>query len=275
MDSDERPPGAWRARFEVLIAVALVWLLLASIPVALGGIGLSWDALNHHFYLGWTADGARFDRDFLAASYQSFQYPYLYWPAYKLAQAGVSGATAGLVLVTLHVTVVPALWLIARTCIAGDDHYARVMRLGAVVLGVSGELFLSLMDTTANDGLAAIPLVWAVALAMRATIDDALGRLSHRMLLLVNSGLLAGISVAFKFSNGPVAILLPLLWLGGASNWRTRLANAAIGSAATLIGFVVAYGYWGWELWQHFGNPIYPFRDDWFAGARAWAGWKP
>ena len=104
-------------RVELTALVLVAWAAFASIPLALGGIGLGWDALNHHVYLGWIADQPRFDRDFLAASYQSFQYPYLYWPFFKLFQSGISGAWAGVVLDSFNVLLVPPLWMLARVCV--------------------------------------------------------------------------------------------------------------------------------------------------------------
>jgi len=245
---------------ELLLALAIVWLALVSMPLALGGIGLSWDGLNHHFYLGWIAEHPRFDRDFLAASYQSYQYPYLYWPAYKLAAAGVSGTVAGVVLVSLHLLALPALWLIARVCVPGTGWYATAMRLAAVVLGFSGELMLSLLDSTANDGLAAIPFVWGVALALMAAAADGrplLWLTPARSVAL--SGLLVGTSVAFKLSNGPLALMLPLLWLACAPTWSGRAVQVLRGGCWTIAGFVLAYGWWAAQLWHQFGNPLYPF----------------
>lgn len=260
--------------FEVAGVTVLAWLLLACIPWGLGGIGLSWDALNHHIYLGWMAEQPRFDRDFLAASYQSYQYPYLYWPAYKLFMAGVSGAVAGTVLVSLHVLAVPALWMIARICVPGAGGYAVIMRVAAVLLGLSGELLLSLMDTTANDGVAAVPFVWAVALALWAAARPPTGRLPVIGWVAL-SGLFAGVAVAFKLSNGPLALALPLLWATSGRGTAERAFNVVRGGAATIFGFVLAYGYWGTQLWMHFGNPLYPFYDGLFAGLRAAVGWQP
>ncbi len=261
-------------RAELLLVIALAWLVLAAVPVGLGGIGLSWDALNHHMYLGWVADEPRFDRDLLAASYQSYQYPYLYWPAFKLMQAGASGLVAGLVQVSLHATVVPALWLIARSGIPEGGWYGTAMRTAAVMLGLSGQVFLSLMDTTANDGLAAIPLVWSVALALVAMQDAEPSWLPRRRAVAC-SGLLAGVSVAFKFSNGPLALLMPMLWIFCAPDLRGRFAQVVRGCAWTLAGFALAYGYWGWNLWLQFGNPLYPFYEGLFIPLRAWVGWSP
>lgn len=268
-----RAPGP---RAELLLAFAIVWLALASIPLALGGIGLSWDALNHHIYLGWTAEHPRFDRDFLAASYQGYQYPYLYWPAWKLFEHNVPGSIAGVVIVTLHLTALPALWLIARSCVPGRSWYATSMRILAVALGFSGELFLSLLDTTTNDGLVSVPFVWAVALALLAAQpDDERPRWLTASRSIALSGLLAGISVAFKLSNGPLALLLPLLWLFAAAHWSGRIVQVVRGGAWTLLGFALALAPWGFQLWKYFGNPFYPFFEPQFAALRLALGLAP
>lgn len=268
------PVAAPAARSELLLVVLGMWLALVAIPLGLGGIGISWDALNHHVYLGWTAFSPRFDRDWLAASYQAYQYPYLYWPLYKLVELQVPGMWAGVVLVSLHVLVVPALWLIARACIPERSWEATVLRAGAVLLAFLGQLTLSFMDTTANDLYAGSPLVWAVALALvasRRPPPAAWLTPGHAVAL---SGALAGIAVAFKFSNGPLVLVMPLLWalVPGAS--IRRLGYVVSGTAWSIAAFILAYGWWGWELWRHFGNPIYPFSENWFEILRHLVGWK-
>jgi len=249
-----------------------MWAALISVPLGLGVIGISWDALNHHIYLGWTAERARFDRDLLAASYQAFQFPYVYWPVYKLATSGFSGAAAGVVLASLHAVAVPAVWLIARSCIPGPTGLDVLLRSLAVVLGFLSIVVLSLLDSTSNDLLAAIPLVWSVALALTA-MEYAPSR--RWLACIAASGVLAGVSVAFKLSNGPLAVLCPVLWVFAGPGWRRRLTAVLIGSAGAIAGFLLAYGYWGWQLWTHVGNPIYPFADGYFLPLRQWLGWKP
>lgn len=261
----------WMVRWECAFMVAACALGFASIPLMLGHIGLSWDALNHHIYLGWIAEGPRFDRDHLAASYQSLVFPYLYWPAYKLAIAGASGVTAGVVLALLQSLVAPAIWMIARACIPGTGWFDFFMRGVAFFLAFASCVTLSLLDTTSNDLLAAIPLVWAIAYAIepltREGTEPVASTSATRSTIL--SGVLAGIAVAFKFSNGPVAIVLPVLWLWPQGGVASKLRLAAIGSACTLLGFAAVYGYWGWQLWTHYGNPIYPFFDAWFQPLRS------
>jgi hypothetical protein len=73
MSEEQFQAPAWLIRWEQVLVVLASAAALAGIPIALGQIGLSWDALNHHIYLGWMAEHPRFDRDFLAASYQAYQ----------------------------------------------------------------------------------------------------------------------------------------------------------------------------------------------------------
>lgn len=263
-------PGA---RGELLLVVLAAWAALLALPLGLGGMGISWDALNHHVYLGWTAFSPRFDRDWLAAGYQAFTYPYLYWPFYKLVELQVPGMWAGVVLISLNVFVVPALWIIARACVPERSWEGTAMRAGAVLLALSGQLSLSLMDTTANDLYAAAPLVWAVALglvASRMPTPPAGWLTTNRALAL--SGAFAGVAVAFKLSNGPLVLVMPVVWALVPGTPLQRLGHVVRGTAWSVAAFALAYAAWGWQLWHYTGNPVYPFVDDWFDPVRALAG---
>lgn len=260
----------WFVRHEGWVLFALGTLAFVAIPLTLGYIGLSWDAVNHHFYLGWIAEHARFERDFVAAAYQSYQYPYLYWPVYKLAMLGVSGATAGAVLALLHATAIPPVWMIARACLPGEDLFAVGMRAAGVALAFMSAAVLSMFDSTSNDLLAAVPLLWAYALALRPIADTRVpaGR------WILGSAVFGGLAVAFKLSNGFLAIALPLLWIWPAGRLSQRLMRIVAGSACMAASFAVFYGSWGWQLWTHYGNPFYPLYDHWFTPVREAVGWR-
>ncbi|MES2632589.1 MAG: hypothetical protein V4669_06425 [Pseudomonadota bacterium] len=257
---------------EMAVIALLAWAALVSVPVWFAPMGLSWDALNHHIYLGWMAQHSRLDEDFLAAGYQTLTYPYLYWPVYRLAAAGAGPQLAGAVLASLHVITVPAVWLIARSCIPGTTAFDAAMRAMAVLLAFLSGVMLSQLDSSSNDLLAASPLVWAIALSLEALRPD---RARARRLLLLLAGLLAGVSVAFKLSNGPIAMLMPMLWMFAGVGIRERLTNTALACVCTLAGCLMAYGHWGWQLWARYGNPIYPFYDAAFMPLRAMLGWAP
>jgi hypothetical protein len=253
-----------------VLATALVFL---SVPWTLGRTGLSWDSLNHHFYLGWSADNNRFGRDYLAVGGQAAQFPYLYWPAYRLAAAGVSGQVAGAVLALLHVLAVPPVWWVARTLLPQAGVSGAALRAAAVALGFMSAVPLKTLESTGNDFLAAIPVLWAIGVAIHVVAFE--GDIASRRRWALVAGLLGGLAVACKFSNGPLIVALPVVFLFAHDAPGRRLGFATRSGVGIALGFLLAYGYWGWQLWRVFGNPFFPFGDAMFAPLRAALGWTP
>jgi hypothetical protein len=269
----ERAVPVTLLRWEGVLVCLVAWGLLLLIPLSIGELGLGWDALNHHIYLGWTAEQHRFDLDFLAAGYQSSQAPYLNWPLYRMAVAGWSGTAAAMVLASLHAIVLWPMWMLVRACMPGAAVFDVAMRALAMALAFLSSVVLSAFGSSMNDLLAATPLVWALALAMEPVARaGSLSPSGVRWYVLL-SGLACGFAVALKLSNGPLGILLPALWLLCARDWRGRVIAVLLGCAGGVAGFLAGYGYWGWLLWRFFGNPLFPFYDHWFAPLRAWGGW--
>lgn len=273
LPSLERPMPPAALRWEGPLVCLAMWIVLLLLPISIGSVGLGWDALNHHVYLGWTAQQHRFDQDFLAAGYQSTQAPYLNWPVYRMALAGWSGHAAGVLLATLHASVLWPVWMLARACIPGSTVFDFTMRALATAMAFFSALVLSALGSTTNDVLGAAPLVWALALSIEPIArGSSLAPSTARRCVLL-AGLAAGLSVALKLSNGPLAVMLPALWLFCARQWSSRLAAVMLGTAGMAGGFLLGYGYWGWLLWRFYGNPLYPFYDHWFAPLRGWVGW--
>lgn len=257
--------GMRSMKAEAIVLSTIFAAILMLIPALGGGMGLSWDAVNHQIYLGWIADSTRFDLDVWAAATQSFQFPYLYWPAYKLYSSGASALEAGVILAALQCTCVPAVWMLARVCVPEHSWFGTSMRASAMAMALASSVVLSMFNTTANDLLAAVPLIWAIAFASMTFLNDAKPRSTMALYLLV--GVLCGVSVAFKLSNGPVAVSVPLLFVIKAHGRRLHLAPALAAYVAMLFSFGLTYAPWGWELASRFGNPIFPLFNSTFVGS--------
>lgn len=237
---------------EALILISISAALAASSPLGADAFFWSWDALNHHVYLGLTAEQPRWDLDVMAASGQSYQYPYLYWPVYKLPQWFSSGAAAGAAWsATSAALLMLPTWLVCLRLLPDDGHrwwVGALERIAACGFAAMSAVVLTGLETSANDVLAAVPLLWAVWVALGPSTQ-------YRAFW---AAALWGTSVAFKLSNG---LFLPLLafwwWQPQAPRWPWR-RGLALASGASL-GFLVLYAPWGWQLWQLTGNPFYPF----------------
>jgi hypothetical protein len=244
-----------------LFGVALLAALgAAMLPLGTGHLGFSWDALNHHVYLGLIAEHPRWDRDVLAASVQSYQYPYLYWPVYRLSLLSGSGAWLGAGWAAAQAMLVALpLWVVAWKLLPAQRGAAQasVERMAACALAFTSTVVLSALETTANDLLAAVPLLWAVAVHLRGPSS-----LRHATL----AAALWGLAVACKLSN---VLFLPLLlawwWQQPAPQWSLRRGAALVLGAG--LGFAVAYAPWGWTLWQQTGNPFHPYLGSLFGAA--------
>lgn len=261
---------------ELLAALLLALLLFVSVPVWRQGLGLSWDSMNHHVYLGWIASESRFDRDYFAASSQSYQFPYLYWPIYQMMRLEVPGWVAGVMWSCAHSLVAIPLWLCSKALICEDGVVETIFRLSGVVLSVGTILVLRAPETTGNDLLAAIPYMFALALGLQATRRDIPGRPFRKSVVTsIYMGLLAGVGVAFKLSNGVLAPLLVVPCFFMVQTWKSRIALALSTVLSIGAGFLIVYGWWGWQLWLHFGNPVFPFADGLFQPLRSYLGWVP
>lgn len=246
---------------EVAVLTVLAAVAGASLALQAGAWSWTWDGLNHHVYLGMLAEQARWHLDVLAADTQGYQYPYLYWPVYRIALLDGNGlATAMVWAGAQSALLLPPVWLLAHRLLGERPSTVwepPLARLAACVLAYLNAVVLLGLGMSANDLLAACPLLWAVALY--------LGRPDSTTRLFWCSALF-GISVAFKFSNGIMLPLLAIWWLGQMAPLRSMLRRAAGFGIGASVGFVVAYLPWGLQLWRATGNPFYPFLRVWFGG---------
>lgn len=245
--------GHWLAA-ELLLLTLAAAAAAAALALHAGYFGWSWDAFNHHIYLGLVAESPRFDRDVIAASYQSYQYPYLYWPVYRLSLLnGVgAGTTAAALWAALQLALLlPPVWLISLRLLPERDDALLGFgeRATACALAFMSTVVLAGLETTSNDLLAAVPLLWAFAMMAAEPSTD-----RHAFI----AAALWGVAAAFKLSN---ALFLPLLLLwwwvpGRGAPLMRRGACIALGAVG---GFGLAYAPWGWRLWQLTGNPLFPY----------------
>lgn len=248
-----------RYNAEFFATVVLFCVASASLAWSAGSFGLSWDTLNHHIYLGLVSESPRWQLDVAPAASQSYQYPYVYWLFYRLTLMGLSGREAAVLWAVFQtLCVVPPVWLASVHLICGNQTgwEGRALRFIGCLLGFISILVLSAVGGSANDLLAAVPLLWAVALALAPSIS--LGR-------VMVCGALVGVSVAFKFSN---VLCLPLFLFAllDFSAPRALVIRLAVAGVAAAGGFLAAYAPWGWQLWQQFGNPFFPHLESFFRG---------
>ena len=236
-------------------AAFVAWALLQ-------GRDITFDALNHHFYLGAVAaDHGRMARDFLAAGLQAYQAPYAHLPLAAMTRALWPTWAVLATLATLQSLAIPALWCICAALFPAATAADRLRRLGAVAAALASPVVLGQIGSTFVDLTAAIPLLAAVALLLAPGASLPGG--SRR---IVAAGALAGISVALKLTNAPFAAALPVFTLLAGARVRPlqRLRHSIVLAASMAGAFALAYAPWGAALWSTRDNPFFPLFNGWF-----------
>lgn len=250
----------------VLAIVSGAWL------VSLGGLSLSWDALNHHFYLGWMAvEGSRLDWDRFAAGSMSCQHPIAYAPVFLLQRYSLSGMHAAMALALPAIMSAPAIWLIAWTLFPLRDRVGLITRFFCVVLAFISPLWWSLLDNTSNDIISALPMIWAFSLVVwRAAcdLDSPLDKFRLKFAYFfqeawwVMAGFMVGLALSLKISHIFSALGLATISLFSSDRFSDAIRRILMLTLGFTCAVILFWWPWAHDIWKHCGSPIYPMFTD-------------
>jgi hypothetical protein len=253
-----------------LLALFAAWPFL--VLLICGGAGLLsailgpdnyWDLRFYHLYAPWAYLHGRYLYDVGPAQYQGFFNPTADLLFYALTSsklnefprivAFIMGAVHGINAVLVYAIAMHVLRPLQRL-------ESLTLRAMALLMGVSGAGFVSLLGTTTNDLINSV-FVLASLLGVLKVAERGGGR--GAWVGFAWSGLWAGIAVGLKYT---VAIFIPglgLIALIAAVRRKTACGLIAFGVASTL-GFLAVAGHHLLTLWQDFGNPVFPLLNHIF-----------
>lgn len=237
-------------------AICAAWTVFA-------GKDVNWDLLNYHYYLPYELLDGRLDRDFFAASAQSYLNPVGYLPFYLMVSSGWHSVVVSIVLAVAHGLSISLLFLLAWKLFAHLPPSERaVFSCLAAALGAATAVFWPMVGTSFLDPLLVPPMLAGLLLLVGGP-PQALQRAAF-------AGALFGAAAALKYSNGiyvlaalPLALAMPGL-TGGA---RLRACLAYLVGA--LLALAALAGPWFALMLREFGNPVFPLMNAWFQSPHA------
>ncbi|ALN82490.1 glycosyltransferase 87 family protein [Lysobacter antibioticus] len=243
---------AERVSWRPTALVALFFTLLAALVQRQDA---NWDLRNYHLYtpLAWL-DG-RLGYDIAAAQMQTWHNPIADLPFALLVRGGASG---WLVMVWLALPSFIALLFGLRLLDAlMPAQRSRLRTWMAGLVAITGAAVYPGTAATFNDHI-----VGAFVLAgLWWAVDSFRRRGAWATWLPV--GLLAGIAAGLKLTAVMYCLgfIAMALCAGPLKQLPARLVALAIGGA---LGAALSWGPWGWYLWEHHGNPLFPYFNHWF-----------
>lgn len=234
------------------------FILAAVFWVSWQGGAVTWDAFNHHVYLGRQAlNGSRLHHDYFAVGSMSCQFPMGYAPLVAMLDAGWSGNLIFQVLAALAALCAPACWIIAWSIYPEQGIQGTLIRIGVCVLALTGTLWWKTLAQTSNDGLSMTLAIWAVALSVLGTTHITSGS-SHKIICGL-SGFFAGLGFIFKLTQFIGIIFAGLIYFFQHAGWRRRLMSVTMYSIAVFATIMTFGLQWAFDAWLACGSPVYPY----------------
>jgi hypothetical protein len=224
----------------------------------------NWDLQNYHFYDPWAwLTGRIFGPDIAAAQLQTFHNPLLDVPFYAMVRADLDPRFIACVLALP--TAVAAFFLI-KLCERLFRDLPRAtgawLIVAACAIGLSGAMGRSQFATTMNEWPGAMFTMAALYGLVRSGSLEAAGDLSRWT--LVATGFLAGAASGLKLTAGTYALALAIALLLRRSPIRANVGELLMFCVGILAGLLATIGFWCWQLWNHYGNPLFPYANQWF-----------
>jgi hypothetical protein len=223
------------------------------------GQSADWDLLNYHLYNPHAWLTGRWLLDVAPAQGQSFYNPLLHLPYYLGFRHLPHPLLAALVGAFQALLIAP-LWYMGRKLLAPLDVHP-VLIAALAVIGLLGPIILSELGTGFGDTWLAIPVLAALAHIVCNESSSIQGRGGLPMLALAGffSGAAVGLKLAFAFYLPALAAALLVM------RWHTGLLlPVLVLTSSAIAGLAVTAGWWMYHLWIEYGNPLFPYFNDWF-----------
>ena len=249
------------------VTVSLLVALAFGTWSILLGQDRNWDLLNYHLYNPYAFLNDRIEFDLAPAGVQTFFSPILDI-VYFTAISHLGPRTVAFLLGFLQGLNFFLIYKIASR-VLNDRPWAELHSLMLALAGVLTVGFLAEVGSTMHDSLVALfPLLsmWMIMLVI-----GGLGQGNRRSMyaLLIGAGVIAGTGIGLKLVSAIYALPLCLALLVIPLPFLDRFKLAFIFGLSVLAGLFVTGGYWLYEVWRLFGNPLFPQFNNYFRGELA------
>lgn len=234
-------------------SVCLVVMLLAVAITQIVVKDDNSDAWSYHYYSGAMLLDQRFKTDYFGASLQGYLNPLVHLPFAAMVKAEWPDRLVALVMALYGGIVFALLSVFYHTSLGLRSWYL----IAAMAMSLGCLLVWTCTGSSFPDLFLQIPVFGGLLYLFRPS-----GQSLNRDYWF--AAFLFGVALGLKLTAviylpGIVALVLLRLFrrdIGWSVLWGSALAG--------IVGFLLAYGWWGWILYREFGNPFFPFLNQWF-----------
>ena len=249
-------------KFKDTMALLIVPLCFGLYSFILGQ-DKNWDLLNYHLYNPFSFFRGRLCYDLAPAGLQTYFNPFLDIP-YFLAISYWNPKAVSFVLGVIHGFNFIILFYLCKR-ILKSLNMSKELALFLALAGVLSIGFLSEVGTTFHDNISALFCLLS-ALIIVLSMDSICNDEKKAVWSIMLAGVVIGVGSGFK----PVTIIYALALCFSLFTvpilLSHRLKYSIIFGVAVLFGLSLAGGYWMYNIWREFGNPLFPQFNHIFSG---------
>lgn len=232
------------------------------------GQDANWDLRNYHLYNPFAYLNNRLGHDMLPAQIANFYNPLLHIPFYW-AVMSLPPMLTGFLLGAVQGLNFPILVGIARSVMDEGQNRLTLHSLLAALIGMLGAGAISELGTSFGDNLISLFIfgaLWLILANFRIFGDDTIIRI---VLIAGAAGILCGMATGLKQPSAIFAVGWCAAFLMIPVPFPRRILLAFCFGIGVLTGIAITGGFWMHELWVHYGNPLFPYFNDFFQSPMA------
>ena len=228
------------------------------------GQDANWDLRNYHWYNAYAFLNDRYALDLLPSQTPFFYNPLLDIPFYLLA-THVPARVAGFCLGAVQGLNFILLFMLAHAALIIPNPRQKVVVCGGLaLLGMLGGGGIAMLGTSFYDNITSLGIFLSLLLVIRNLDQLIRADWKRSFLLALLFGLPAGMMMGLKLPSVVfcVGLCFALPCISGSLHRRVMMSFAF--GLGVLAGIAITLGHWAWFLQSHYGNPLFPYFNQYF-----------
>ncbi|MEW6260609.1 MAG: hypothetical protein AB1547_11995 [Thermodesulfobacteriota bacterium] len=254
---------------------ALSWV---GVPVLCGAVAVllgqdaNWDLRNYHYYNPYAFMTGRWDFDALAGQIATFYNPLLYIPFYYSVTYLPPKLTAFLIGSIQGLNFPLMVGIASRILHRHREADTAIIACFLSFAGIAGAGNISELGTMFSDNLLSLPVLLSLLLLLQCIDRLVNGTWTERLSILLAAGSLVGIAAGFKQTSAVYAVGMCIAFFAIDLPVVIRFVFAFVFGIGVCIGMAATGGFWLYEMWRRFGNPLFPYFNHVFHSPMAQLG---
>ena len=257
------PLGGTYARALAVFLLTLGVLSVGVLALILGQ-DTNWDLRNYHWYNGYAFLNGREGFDLLPSQTPFFYNPLIDVPFYLLG-THASARVAAFVLGTVQGLNFVLLFMLAHASLVIESPRRKTLVCATLAaMGVLGGGALAQIGATFYDNVTSLGIFTAALLVLLNGEKLTNGPWRQAFTIAFLSGLPAGAMMGLKLPSVIFCVGLCGAFLGAGGTLTRRIGLAVTFGLGVLAGLTVTLGPWACFMQTHYGNPLFPYFNNFF-----------